>query len=230
MIHKNLYIKLLVINALDVGNSCMSVFFTRPIGFSYESGDWIDLNFTDGNPVGGTTYSLSSSPTEDSLSITFRIGISPFKKRLQSLKAGDELYISQYGNDYDFHLKENRSSVLIAGGIGIAPFRSILKEMHDTDNQNDVQLVYLNKQAPFVFADEIDAWQKDLPNLRVDYVETGLLNRKKREKLLTTIINKIARHYFIAGPEGMVEATEHLLIDVLDVSPKDIRIDNFGTY
>lgn len=230
MVHKNLSIRVIVRHAEFIQNAYMSVYFERPISFEYEPGDWVDLNFHDGNPSGGITYSLASSPTEETLCITFKIGISPFKKRLQSLKPGDELYISQYGNDYGFHLKENRSSVLIAGGIGIAPFRSMLKEMSDTHTNNDVQLLYLSKEQPYLFAEVIDAWQKQLPNIDVRYIDTTKLNLKKRSKLLKETINKKAHHYFIAGPEGMVEATEHLLIDELGISPKDIRIDSFGGY
>lgn len=229
MIYKNTQIRLTVQQAVQVDATCMTVFFNRPIGFTYEPGDWIDLNFYDGNPKGGITYSLSSSPTEDNLAITFKNGLSPFKKRLQSLQPSNEMYISQYGNDYDFHLKENRSSVLIAGGIGIAPFRSMLKEMSDTDSRNDVQLLYINKGTSFTFANEIDGWSKRLTNIEVVYIDTNELSRKKREKLLTSMINT-ATYYFIAGPEGMVESTEHLLVDALGISPKYIRIDSFGGY
>lgn len=230
MVHKNVKINLLVQRVELITNDCMSVYFQLPIGFDYDPGDWIDINFHEGNPSGGITYSLSSSPTEDLLAVTFKIGISPFKRRLQSLKPGDEMYISQYGNDYGFRLKDNRSSVLIAGGIGIAPFRSMLKEMSDTRSMNDVQLLYLNKGPVYVFAEEINLWQQCLSNLKVRYVDTKELNRKKREKLLTSMINKDAHHYFIAGPEGMVEAVEHLLIDDMGINPKDIRIDSFGGY
>lgn len=230
MVNKNVKIHLVVQRIEPINDTCMSVFFECPIGFVYEPGDWVDINFYDGNPRGGITYSLSSSPTEASLSIAFKLGISPFKKRLQSLKPQDEMYISQYGNDYGFHLNENRSSVLIAGGIGIAPFRSMLKEMNDIGGRNNVQLLYLNKDASFVFADEIEHWRKRLPNMDVQYIDTAQLSRKKREKLLVSIIDKNAHHYFVAGPEGMVEATEHLLIDTMGISPRDIRIDSFGGY
>jgi ferredoxin-NADP reductase len=207
----------------------MSVYFARPIGFEYEAGDWIDVNFPDTRLDGGITYSLSSSPTEDELAITFKLGISPFKKALQAVQPGDEMYISQYGNDYNFYLKENRSSVLLAGGIGIAPFRSMVKDIFDTKSKNDIQLLYMNKGESFVFAEELDFWNKQLPNLKISYINTEKLNRKKREKLLLDTISKSAHHYFIAGPEGMVESTEHLLIDN-GIDVKDIRIDSFGGY
>lgn len=230
MVHKNIKIPLTVLRVAALNESCLSVFFARPAGFTYEPGDWMDLNFPDGNPRGGITYSFSSSPTEDALTITFRRGISPFKQRLEALQPGDELFISQYGNDYGFHLHEHRSSVLIAGGIGIAPFRSMLKEMSDTRSTNRVQLIYLNKGNAYVFAEELDAWRQQLPNIAIHYIDTTELNRKKREKLLTNTIDRHSHHYFIAGPEGMVEAAEHLLIDDMGIAIKDIRIDSFGGY
>jgi ferredoxin-NADP reductase len=229
VIHTHTAIPLIVRAVAELQDSCMTITFERPPGFTFDAGDWIDLGFPGGNPKGGVTYSLSSSPTESHLAITFRHGISPFKQRLQNLQTGDKLFITQYGNDYDFHLKDNRSSVLIAGGIGIAPFRSMLKEMADTNNPNTVQLIYLNKSEPFVFTHEINAWQQTLPALTVTYVTTESLNRKKREKLLINHIDLNAHHFFIAGPETMVESTEHLLVEN-GIRPKDIRIDSFGGY
>lgn len=229
MVNKNTNIKLVVVRTEFLDDTCMTVYFARPIGFEYEPGDWMDISFYDEQPRGGITYSFSSSPTEAELAITFKMGISPFKKRLQSVQPGTEVFISQYGNDYGFHLKENRSSVLVAGGIGIAPFRSMLKDMVDGHSKNKVQLIYLNKGEKFIFASEIDSWRRQLPNLTISYVDTAALSRKKREKHLLTIIDSHAHHYFIAGPEGMVESTEHLLIDA-GVNKKDIRIDSFGGY
>ena len=229
MVYKNVTIHLVVLRTEQLDPTTLSVYFTRPAGFDYEAGDWIDVNFYDETPSGGITYSLSSSPTEPELAITFRTGISAFKRRLQTLQPGDTMYISQYGNDYGFHLKSNRMSVLIAGGIGIAPFRSMLKDLADTGAKNDVQLIYLNKGPVYTFASEIKSWTDELPNLSVALIDTSELNRKKREKLLLGAIKKDAHHYFIAGPEGMVESTEHLLIDS-GVGVKDIRIDSFGGY
>lgn len=206
----------------------MSIYFKRPIGFAFESGDWADIVNVGEELRGGKVYSFSTSPTESELAITFRKGLSPFKRHLQNVQAGDELIMTHYGNDYSFHLRDNRSSVLIAGGIGIAPFRSMLKEMVDTADKNQVQLLYFSKGKQFLFSDEIDAWAKVI-NLDVQYIDTEPLKRKDRQKIFQTVMDRDAHHYFIAGPEGMVESTEHMLIDI-GVDPRDIRIDSFGGY
>ena len=229
MVHKNVKIELTVKQLRQDSPECMSVVFERPINFIYEAGDWIDVDFADTSYSGGKTYSLSSSPTESELTVSFREGISPFKKKLQSVQAGDKMYISQYGNDYGFHLNDNRSSVLIAGGIGIAPFRSMLKEMFDMQATNEVQLMYLNKSDDFLFEDELNKWKHSLPTISIEYIATKDLKRKAREKLLHSLIRNSAHNYYIAGPAGMVTQTSTLL-EKSGIAAKDIRVDNFGLY
>ncbi len=225
----NVRIKLAVLERREIGGSSMVVTFKRPIGFVYEAGDWIDIEPVNAELKGGKTYSLSSSPTEADLAIMFKTGLSPLKRHLQALQVGDEVVVTQYGNDYDFRLREHRDSVLIAGGIGIAPFRSMLKEMADMSGKNHVQLLYFNKGDDFLLSGEIDEWATTL-NLDAHYLNTDTLKRKDRMKVFRDVMNRKAHHYFIAGPEGMVETTEHLLIDQLGIDVKDIRIDSFGGY
>lgn len=229
MVTKDQHIELIVERSEIDQPGYRSVYFERPAGFEFLAGDWIDLQFAERTLRGGITYSISSSPTESDICITFREGISAFKRALQSVIPGDRLYISQYGNDYSFQLKKNQSSVLIAGGVGIAPFRSMLKEMVDNGDKNDVTLIYLNQNEQFLFKEELDAWAKVLPNLSLTYISTEDINRNKREKLILTLIKNKNQNFYISGPPGMVESNEHLLIDY-GVNVRDIRIDSFSGY
>lgn len=229
MVTKDQHIELIATKNEEDIPSHRSVYFTRPANFVFESGDWIDLQFEGRELKGGITYSISSSPTEGDIRISFREGISEFKKALQSITQADRLFIKQYGNDYNFQLKKNQSSVLIAGGIGIAPFRSMIKEMHDSHDKNEVMLIYLNQNDNFLFKDELDEWQGDMPNLSIHYISTKEINRKKREKLILSLIKSPHQNFYISGPPGMVDSNEHLLIDN-GVQVRDIRIDSFGGY
>jgi ferredoxin-NADP reductase len=228
MAHQNVSIELTVKSVRTETPQHVSVVYERPRGFDYEPGDWIDLDFGTGLR-GGRTYSLSSSPTEPDLMITFKEGLSEIKRALVGSQPGDKVWITAYGNDYSFQLNEHRVSFLIAGGVGVAPFRSMLKEMVDTKSLGSADLVYLNQTADFLFKDEFDAWQRELPDTTIQYVQTKGIKRKDREKLLRTMIATDAHHYFIAGPEGMIDSTEELL-DTMGVNHDDIRIDSFGGY
>lgn len=229
MVTKDQHIKLIVKNLEHEVLDYQTIVFDRPAGFVFEAGDWIDIEFSNGPLKGGKTYSISSSPSEVDIKITFREGLSELKRALQTLQPNDELYISQYGNDYDFQLNRNRSSVLVAGGVGIAPFRSMLKEMADNHDTNDVSLIYLNQNDYFLFKNELDLWTTQLPNLSITYINTKDINRKKREKLVQSLIDDVSQNFYISGPPAMIEANEHLLID-LGVQVSNIRIDSFGGY
>lgn len=206
----------------------LSLAFTRPPGFEYEPGDWIDLAF-DRDLSGGKTYSLSSAPTETDLVITFKEGQSETKRTLQSASAGDPCRVTAYGNDYEFSLRQHRNHVLIAAGVGVAPFRSMIATMADRSSTDSVHLIYLNRTADFLFRDEFDQWQSQLPALSIDYVVTHDMKSKDRRRILAGSVDTSVHYYYVAGPPKMIESTEVVLIDA-GVDHDDIRIDSFDGY
>jgi ferredoxin-NADP reductase len=229
MVTKNLCIELIARRLVADASGYYSIYFDRPANFIFDAGDWIDIQYDSKELSGGKTYSISSSPTESEIRITFREGISEFKKALRSVKSNDQFTISQYGNDYGFQLEKNQSSVLIAGGVGIAPFRSMLKEMYDNGDNNNVTLLFLNQNEDFLFKDELGVWSDHLSNLSISYINTKGINRKKREKLILSLIKSLHQNFYISGPPDMVESNEHLLIRA-GVKVSDIRIDSFSGY
>jgi ferredoxin-NADP reductase len=229
MVHQNTTIPIIVKRNVVETAGCRSIVFERPIGFDFAAGDWIDISFEHEQLSGGRTYSVSSSPTEPDVVITFKDGISEIKKRLASLRYGDKACIVQYGNDYKFTLKPHQRSVLIAGGVGIAPFRSMLKELFDTKRTDHVTLLYMNKTPDFLFEPEISLWLKELHNFKAHMIVTEDLNKKSRTKIILDTIGDLSASFYIAGPEGMVESTEHVLLDH-GAALKNIKIDSFGGY
>lgn len=233
MAHQDVDIELTVRHVRAETPQHLSVVYERPRGFEYEAGDWIDLRF-DTDLRGGRTYSLSSSPTEPDLMITFTEGQSEIKRTLAASSPGDTARITAFGNDYDFQLDEHRDSVLIAGGVGAAPFRGMLRTAHqrevvDGQRPGSVDLVHLNATDAFLFRDELDTWRSEMSDVRIHRIVTKGLHRKDRERVLRDVIPVTAHHYYIAGSEGMIETTETLL-DSMGVDHDDIRIDVFGGY
>ena len=74
-------------------------------------------------------FTLASASTENVVRLTMRIGDNPsdYKKAMLELKQGMKVKMS--GPIGSFYLKDNNPALLIAGGIGITPFRSILKQV-----------------------------------------------------------------------------------------------------
>ncbi|HSX68998.1 FAD-dependent oxidoreductase [Nocardioides sp.] len=229
MPHQNVDIPLVVAERRQENADHLTLVFQRPPRFGFEAGDWVDLEIPGQDLAGGKTYSFSSSPGEPDLAITFKVGQSPFKRALQEAQPGDAMRMTAYGNDYDFQLRQHRSSVLIAAGVGVAPFRSMIAEMAESDSSEEAHLIYLNRTEEFLFRTELDAWSKQLPGVRIDYVVTAGMKSKERRRILADSVSDAVHHYYIAGPPAMIEATEAVLMEA-GADHDDIRIDSFDGY
>ncbi len=229
MVDKNISIKLTVTSNVQELPGYRSVIFKRPKNFNFNAGDWMDINVFGEEIAGGKTFSLSSSPTEEDLMITFREGLSPFKKVLSSALPNDKFVLLRWGNYYDFRISENKSTVLIAGGVGIAPFRSMLKEAYDHHYTNTIHLIYLSSKDDFLFRPELQLWEATLKNLKIDYLVTGAFGRKERENKMHQLLSDTNQEYYIAGPPGMVTNTVNIL-KKYGVHEDTIKIDSFDGY
>lgn len=99
-----------------------TLFFDAPI--QYIPGQYITVYFPDSGTPEGKSYSISSAPHEEYFSITVK-AMGEFSNRLCALKIGDEIEASlPYG--FFYSESEGNDKVLLASGIGIAPFRSMI--------------------------------------------------------------------------------------------------------
>lgn len=92
------------------------------------AGQYINIYFDDLNTAEGKAYSISSAPSENKFDLTIKI-LGEFSNKLNDLKIGDRVKGTlPYGF---FYSEEESDLVLIAGGIGVTPFRSIIFQNKD---------------------------------------------------------------------------------------------------
>src|SRR3954469_743386 len=108
------------------------------------------------NPI--RPFTVASAPTENVVRLTMRISDNPsdFKKAMLELKQGMKIKLS--GPVGGFYLKDNSPTLLIAGGIGITPFRAILKQLEAEGNgvEQQIHLLYMDSRNSFIYKDELD--------------------------------------------------------------------------
>ncbi|MBI2599801.1 FAD-dependent oxidoreductase [Candidatus Daviesbacteria bacterium] len=215
---------------LETENS-FSLILEKPKRFNFYPGQYLDIELPVNDPNSSTrAFTISSSPTENYLTVTTKKGITPFKKFVENIKPGDTVFASHPAGT--FVLDETESAVFIAGGIGITPFRSMIRYVLDQKLKTPILLIYSNSDENFPFKDELDRWPKQLPNLKVIYhisKISGRLNIDKLEKILnlkSLILNHI---FYLAGPPNMVDDIEKILIET-GVDPLNIRADRFDGY
>jgi len=74
----------------------VTICFKKPKGFIFEPGNWIDIRFLSPDLSIGKTYSIASSPTESDILITFKKGVSKFKKAFEQISVGDTMLITWF--------------------------------------------------------------------------------------------------------------------------------------
>jgi len=170
-------------------------------------------------------FSIASAPTENVVRITMRINDQPsdFKKAMLELKRGMQVKMS--GPVGGFYLKDNSPSLLIAGGIGITPFRSILKQLEATENGRDykIHLLYLDSNQSFIFKDELDKIANNT-SISVTYLDSKDKLHNEIDKFSN--IYKGSGNYYIAGPKSMVNAISPNLLSN-NISKRNIKKDAF---
>lgn len=168
-------------------------------------------------------FSLSSAPSEEAITLTTRISDSPseFKQALMQLRPGDE--IAMRGPIGPLYLDDGSPSLLIAGGIGITPFRSILKQLTEQPAHPPVRLLYIDSKGTFLFKDELDKFQ-NYPNIDIIYLKSRDALHKESQAFIQK--HHDAGKYYIGGSKTMVKSITTSLQEN-GISKKSIRKDPF---
>lgn len=217
-----------ITNKREKTGNCFSLIFKKPKGFEFYAGQYLDIELPVKDKRGTTrAFTISSSPTENFLMITTRKGISKFKKYLQRLKPEDTITTSHPAGT--FTLDETEPAAFLAGGIGITPFRSMLKYAADRKLKTPIILIYSNSDDNFLFKKELETCEKKLPNLRIIYIRTSHNNRLNKTKLYTIVGSLANSIFYLAGPPKMVDDFEKILLE-MGVEDINIRYDRFDGY
>jgi NAD(P)H-flavin reductase len=113
--------------------------------------------------IGEVPISVCSSPTKrDSFELCVR-AVGKVTRSLHKLKAGDEIGIrGPYGKGFPIRILEGNDLLLIAGGLGLAPMRSLITYV--LDNRRDFGKVHIlfgcKEPGEMLFSDELEKWNE----------------------------------------------------------------------
>jgi ferredoxin-NADP reductase len=182
-------------------------------------------------------FTIASSPTENGilLGVKFYNPPSSFKKSISNFEVGSEIVASQLAGDFTMPADKNKKLVFIAGGIGVTPFRSMIKYMLDTNERRDVVLFYSNRNASDIVYKNIleEAYQKlrfrtvyTLTDTEVPLNWTGKVGYVDSKMIAEEVPDWRERTFYISGSHSMVAAFEKTLRG-MGVAKKRIKTDFF---
>ena len=149
-------------------------------------------------------FTISSSPDDEKIRFTMRVLGDWTRKIREELTSGTEVILrGPYGR---FNSKiAVKKQVWFAGGIGITPFLSMLREMN-LDDERDIHLVYaVREKKEALFLDEIKNKASQLDKFKPVLLESKHKEYARVDIMKTKLPSPISEYeYFLCGPKNMV--------------------------
>ncbi len=174
-------------------------------------------------------FTIATAPSEKMVMLTTRFANdkgSSFKKALVGFRVGDTIEVSDLEGDFTVE-DTGKEYIFIAGGIGITPFRAILKDLDQKEKQIAITLLYANRDRNIVYKDELEALAKNNPQFKIHYViSPERIDAVKIKEFVPDLQKPI---FYVSGPEPMVENLGNTLKEI-GVAADHLKQDWFPGY
>jgi ferredoxin-NADP reductase/Na+-translocating ferredoxin:NAD+ oxidoreductase RnfD subunit len=225
----------------QIGLDTYNFVFTPNRKAQFQPGQYFEwtLGYKDPDSRGNRRFfTIASSPTENEVQLGAKFYQNPstYKQAMLKMQSGDTMLISQLGGDFTLPKNKDQKLAFIAGGIGITPFRSMIKYLLDTEDARSVVLFYSNnKVSEIVYKDIFDQAEKQL-GLKTVYILTdakaaladwqGCIGYINAEMVAEEVPDYLERLFYISGPHAMVLNYENVLLQ-MGVKKQNIKTDFF---
>jgi ferredoxin-NADP reductase/nitrite reductase/ring-hydroxylating ferredoxin subunit len=224
--------------------------------FDYTAGQFafFDIGGVYNDPKGPIRhFTISSSPTENFIMFTTRIRDSPYKKRLSTLEEDSKVKVRGPEGQFVLHEDHSKPAVFLSGGIGVTPFRSMLK--YATDKQLPIKIIMFDSnrnRSNILFKKKFDEWANINRNLKIIYTISEEEDRQHEQSSLSAAKNDWKGEYgridkamilkyldttelnnsmfYICGPPTMLKAMQTLLQEELEIPKERIKVEEFTGY
>jgi predicted ferric reductase len=152
------------------------------------------------------------------------------------LRAGDKVWVDGPHGVFNIDHEQAQGFILMGGGVGITPMRSIIHTMIQREDFRPVVLFFAaDSEDDLTFREEWEELPKRYPNVKVCFVlthpsadwqgETGYISQEILERHLPAQWKRFM--VFICGPEPMMDAMEKLLL-AMGVPGDQVQTERFN--
>lgn len=228
-----------------VAEGTEAFYFEKPENFTFiagQHGDFTLINPPETDAEGNTrSFSFITAPHEQHIGIATRMRDTAFKRVLGEMEPraiGSQITLKGPMGDFMLHENAKRPAIFLAGGIGITPFMSIIKDAIHRNLPHMMYLFYSNRRPQDAsFLSDLVALDKQSAQLLLVATMTdatkeswqgkvGYIDMAKVDEYVPDRTNAV---YYTAGPEKMVKAMRDML-NAAGVSNDDIKTEEFAGY
>jgi ferredoxin-NADP reductase len=224
-----------------IANNTILLTLEKPDGFNYKAGQY--CGFTLINPAetdekgNNRRFSILSAPHDEHLMIVTRVQQSAYKRNLQTMALGSTLKVAGPIGNFILHDDAMVPAVFIAGGIGIAPFYSMIRDALQQRPEQKIMLFYGNQSlADTALLDELTALEQLSPQFKLITTlstphpewkgEKGYITDEMLAKHIPDLANPI---FYACGSPSMVAFMQQILRE-LSIDEERIKVEDFPGY
>jgi ferredoxin-NADP reductase len=208
--------------------------FERPAGYGFSAGQYFMLGIETEAGREAKPFSHASSPRDELLEMTTRMSGSTFKRALELAEPNSFVArIRGPAGRFGLSAEDPGSPVFLAGGVGITPVMSILRDAAQREGMLGASLIYGNATEHCIpYRDEIGSFEGGLvrSTLVIEHAgeewegPSGFITAET----VRGCVPDVDQHcYYVTGPPVMVVAMEAVLDD-LGIEKTRRRVERFG--
>lgn len=171
------------------------------------------------------SFSIASSPGDEliEIGVKFYKPGSSFKSQLAAMNLGEHISASNVAGEFVLPKNITRPIVLLAGGIGITPFISMLNEYMKSTSSPQIDLYY------FVSDSSEIAYKDTLASAKTHGIHVHTRIGRERGLRTTDIEDHTDADFYISGPPGLIDSYQDLLHSA-GIPRQRIHTDYFTGY
>ncbi|MEO8105204.1 MAG: FAD-dependent oxidoreductase [Candidatus Saccharibacteria bacterium] len=195
--------------------------------FDHEPGQYATISFKRKyRPTPARCFSIVTAPEETGKLQFCMRNRGRFTRAVTDLKPGDPVAVRGPFGGFIIEPSHAAKIVLLAGGIGITPFMSMIRHAAFTQSTTDITLIYsCPNQQDMPFFEELIKLERTNPHFSVVFsISAGPIDRLNQERIYSGRIGAelleavIAgtfndRTFFICGPPGFMKGLSAMLAD-----------------
>jgi ferredoxin-NADP reductase len=214
-----------ILNIEQVTHDVKRFQFEKPEGYSFIPGQATDvsINTTElKNEKRPFTFTCLNSATYLEFTIKIYPSHNGITNELGKLKRGDELILREVFGAINYKGK----GVFIAGGAGVTPFISILRDLKSKNEVGGNMLLFSNKtKADIILEKEFkELLGKSFINILSQETAEGYFHGRITEAFLKDHITDFSQRFYICGPQPMIDAVVKQLA-TLGVAENSITLE-----
>jgi ferredoxin-NADP reductase len=233
-----------LLESAEIAEGTMAFKFEKPTGYSFLPGqatDWTLINPPETDAEGTSrSFTICAAPDDAFLRFATRMRDTAFKRTMKKMNVGDTISIEDPWGEFTLHEDTTIEAVFLAGGIGVTPSISAIRDAALTGASRKITVFSSNRRpedAPFM--DELEEAAKHNDSVRIIASmtemekssqkwdgEKGFIDKAMLQRHLEDINKPI---YYIAGPPKMVAAMKEMLLKS-GIDETKIRLDEFLGY